>query len=170
MTLGKIQTDITWITCTINLIKLGRRQIVNRIQSEAKRYLDSIAKIDKSIEALKLEIIKLETLASGVTAIQYDRDKVQTSPKDRMPDILIKLVEVEKKLKAQYEELFSKKLQAYNIIDSLDTEMQKSILISHFFQDKTLFELTEIMHVSESTIYREYEKALEQFGLIMQGN
>ena len=141
---------------------------MNKIQSNAKKYLDSIAKIDKTIEALELEIEELEALAGGMTAIRYDKEKVQTSPADRMPDILIKLVEVEKKLKAQYEELFSKKLQAYNIIDSIDTEMQKSIIICHFFQDKKLMELTEIMHVSESTIYREYEKALEQFGLLMQ--
>lgn len=46
--------------------------------------------VDKAME--------IRSKMSGVSAIRYDRDKVQTSPRDRMPEMVDDLIEADKKL------------------------------------------------------------------------
>ena len=63
----------------------------------AQEYLEGIERAERKIEAITRRLEELRTRAEGVGAIRYDKDRVQTSPQDSMPDKVIKLCEIEDK-------------------------------------------------------------------------
>ena len=60
----------------------------------AKEYLNQIHKLRWQIDALESQIEYLRTKASGVKAITYDDDKVQTSPQNAFETSMVELAEV----------------------------------------------------------------------------
>lgn len=63
----------------------------------AQEYLEGIERAERKIEAITRRLEELRTRAEGVGAIRYDKDRVQTSPQNSMPDKVIKLCEIEDK-------------------------------------------------------------------------
>ena len=62
--------------------------------NKAKQYLMQIRWIDDDIKREEEEIRRLTTIAEGIKAITYDRDKVQSSGgSDKMTDAVIKIME-----------------------------------------------------------------------------
>lgn len=60
----------------------------------AKEYLNQIHKLRWQIDALESQIEYLRTKASGVKAITYDDEKVQTSPQNAFETSMVELAEV----------------------------------------------------------------------------
>lgn len=63
----------------------------------AKEYLNKIHRDLKTAEALHGKISALRSEMEGLKAVTYDRDRVQTSPADRMSEMIPRLVDLEEK-------------------------------------------------------------------------
>lgn len=63
----------------------------------AKEYLLEIRKKKHAMQSLMYRCAELRDQAAGIGAITYDRDRVQTSPEDRMGKVMAELVDLETK-------------------------------------------------------------------------
>lgn len=63
----------------------------------AKEYLLQIRTLRRRCESLENQLQELRTQAEGVKAITYDKDRVQTSPENRMEILMLRIVDIESK-------------------------------------------------------------------------
>lgn len=63
----------------------------------AKEYLLQIRTLRRRCESLENQLQELRTQAEGVKAITYDKDRVQTSPDNRMEILMLRIVDIESK-------------------------------------------------------------------------
>ena len=83
-------------------------------------YLEQLSVLEDKIESQKLYIEELKSALSGLDAIRYDKDRVQSSPDDNaMLDQLIKIEDEESKLKKMIHDLAYKKIVCINMIHSI---------------------------------------------------
>lgn len=136
---------------------------MNQYQLKGKRYLRRMSLLPELIDEKKLEVDRLRTLAAGMDAIRYDKDRVQSSPRDSMPEAVIRLVEYCEKADKALSESIEEYDAGMEILDTLDEEEQ-SVITHHFFQHKTFRQISNITPMSESTILRKYMSGLENFG------
>ena len=66
----------------------------------AKEYLSKIRLYKWRAESLQKKCEELRVQAEGLKAITYDRDRVQTSPENRLEHTMLKLVDLENKYAA----------------------------------------------------------------------
>ena len=84
-----------------------------------KDYLLQAQKARAAARDLGERIEELRTAAAGIKAITYDKDKVQVSPRDYMPDVIAELIELE--------EEYARRIIKYNMV-VLDIEERISRL------------------------------------------
>ena len=114
------------------------------------------------------QIARDYVIASEVTAIRYDKDKVQTSPiGDRMVEIVARIDETADKLKAEIERLQELESDAIHLLINLKEEHER-VLTLHYIEDKGLMEVAEIMGYSERYIFELRSKALTELDSLIQ--
>lgn len=132
-----------------------------------KEYMHDIRKIRRKIRLLEEQIERDTILAAGVSAIRYDKDRVQTSPVgDRMTEIVAKIIETTDKLKA---EIYDLQLHEENLIGYLSSmpEEYERILSYHYLDGVDWPEVGMMMHYSGKYIYEVKEKALEELTKVL---
>lgn len=132
-------------------------------QIRAKKYLNHIGNLPREIESKMLEIEVMRNKAEGLGAIRYDKDHVQTSPADTMPDAVIKLLEFIDKLDEDHRNLVVLRDRADSIMEYLEDE-QRAVLDYYFFQGKNFYQISKAMSYSERTVKSRYYDGLEAFG------
>lgn len=135
-------------------------------QIRAKKFLDHIANLPREIESKMLEIEMMRAKAEGLRAIRYDKDHVQTSPADSMPEAVIKMLEFIDKLDEDHRALVRLRDRADTIMEYLEGE-QRAVLDYYFFQGKNFYQIAKAMKFSERTAKRRYYEGLEVFGTNM---
>ena len=65
----------------------------------AKEYLTETLKLRHAARALADKAEMLRTEIAGVKAITYDKERIQTSPENRVEDLMIRLIEIEERYK-----------------------------------------------------------------------
>lgn len=61
-------------------------------------------------------------------AIRYDKDKVQTTPSDKMSEIVAKVADMQKELGKSIYQLRKRQLQAENLIRKLDNANERELM------------------------------------------
>lgn len=136
-------------------------------QIKAKRFFLHVANLPIEIDNKILEIEVMRTKAEGLGAIRYDKDRVQTSPQDSMPDAIIRMMEFIDKLDDDYKRLVNDRMRADELMEYIEDE-QRDVIEMYFFQHKSFFQISNIMNYSEATIKRRYYDALETIGEQME--
>lgn len=132
-------------------------------QINAKRYLFHVASLPRRIESKMLEIEVMRAKAEGLGTIRYDKERVQTSPEDRMPDAVIELIEFINRLDKDHLELVNERNRADGLMEYLNDE-QRDVIDYYFFQNKNFYEISTLMNYSERTIKTRYYDGLEIIG------
>ena len=88
-----------------------------------------------------------------------DGDRVQTSVKDRLSDILTKVVDVDAEIEGYIAEYKSIKAQ----VDSLTGEYAPAYIYRRYAMNQTMNEITSGLNVSRTTLYRIRGNALSEF-------
>lgn len=68
----------------------------------AKEYLRDIHSYKRIVESLSDQVEAIRTEIEGVKAMQYDRDRVQTSPTNRLEELTVELLPELTRLEAEY--------------------------------------------------------------------
>jgi len=125
-------------------------------------YMEHILKIRREIRLLMEQIERDTVLASGVSAIRYDIDHVQTSPiQDRMAEIVTTIVMTAETLHDRIHELQGLETEAREVLVLLREEHER-ILTLHYFDGKSWAEIAETLGYNDKYLYELRDKALTE--------
>lgn len=141
--------------------------------SETYKFLTRVREIDSQImrEELTLAEIKSSLLPGAIT---YDKDRVMTSPEDRLPEVFARIDERERVIK----ELRSRKVEVIEEIDGAlrkmagDTEddrarMQVDILYQFYIGRRSVYDIAQSVGVSTRHCFRLKKQAVKNFSLVL---
>ena len=112
-----------------------------------------IADLESELEAYR------QTM--GLSGIRYDKDKVKTSPKDKMPEYAARVEGLLKKIKKKQKEY----LKAHDKVKELTNQLQgveKSVIIQRYLEGKRYEDIAESFPMSEAQMYRYRASAIEK--------
>ena len=129
----------------------------------AKEYLSKIQADRAILESLEEKIEELRHQATGVKAIVYDKDRVQTTPENRFEEIMARLdAEIEKwtKMKLRYEKEVRKITEQ---IAGLGRADYVDILRLRYINDMPLSDIADRICLSFGRTAHLHGEALEAF-------
>lgn len=137
-------------------------------QKEADKYLSKIRNTEKIILSKQLELEALRWKASGVGAIRYDKDRVQTSPQNYMEMAIIDVTEIEQEIEEDKASIEDMKGVAYSIVRSMQAPDQRAMIEWFYLNCLSMPDVADKMHMSERNAYYLKCDALESFGIEMK--
>ena len=125
-----------------------------------RRELNSFAGLEKDIYAIVEEIKHLRIMAENLQSICID-DKLQSSPHhDRMPGIVVKIVEYQEKLERKVAGYSTTLKNIENKIEAVKNSDERLILHLRYVQHKKWKEIAEIVCLSERQVFYIHRKAI----------
>lgn len=134
----------------------------------AKEYLSQINRYNAIIQNKMIEIEQLRDLASGIKGICYDKDRVQTTPTDRMAEIVSEIVEVEEELKQAVTVYLAKKKNIINTIEQVENDDAYNLLHKKYVENKKLYEVAADMDISYESARQLHKTALYRVETIIK--
>ena len=107
----------------------------------------------------KSEMQALERGRATNMVAPTDGDRVQTSVKDTLCEILTKVVDLDAEIQEYVDEYIEIKAQ----VDSLTGEFAPAYIYRRYAMNQTMNEITSELNVSRSTAYRIRDNALKEF-------
>ena len=135
---------------------------------EAKNYLLRIRDYLAVATALEEQIEVLRTQAEGVRAILYDKDRVQTSPRNRLEEVMPKLIELEVRYQEAIIECRVELARRVSLIDSIEDPLRAKVLRMRYCEDATWTEIATASGKSTRHVQREHGEALREFSDILK--
>ena len=125
-----------------------------QILQKPSRILGEIDCIEETLETLRLQ-----ALPKGIS---YDKDRVQTSPKDMLPEYAAKIDEyltIRAELNKRY---FAAVDEALELIKKIDGRNEQAVLVKLYIAGKTRSEIEESLNCSTRTVQNLHVRGLEQ--------
>lgn len=120
--------------------------------------------IEKQIRALKAQIkATLETLEPG--GINYEQDRVQTSPRDRFADVMGEVYDLEAKVEKLYDQLDKSKRRVLLLLDQVTDKDTRIIINLHDVLEFSMDDITEVVFMSRSKCYDLRSQGLQEISL-----
>lgn len=94
----------------------------------AKEYLNGVRQKQLHCRMLLEKIEELETQASGLRAITYDKDRVQVSPSNTMESVIVKMMEVADEYKAELDEYKAEVDRVKKQINEMPNQLHAELL------------------------------------------
>ena len=126
-----------------------------------KEYMETIRRVKRDIRLLMEQIERDSILAQGVTAIRSDVDKVQTSPSDKMADIVARITETTETLYDRIALLQGLEEDARRLLVNLEEEHER-VLVYRYIDEMSWVSVAERMGYSEKHVFFIRDKALAE--------
>jgi len=123
-----------------------------------ERYLKRMYWLLNTIQS-KSEVKQLEREKALNIVAPTDGDRVQTSAKDKLGDILSKVADLDGEIKGYVEEYLVIKSQ----VDTLTGDFAPAYVYRRYAMNQSMNEITKDLNVSRSTAYRIRDNALAEF-------
>lgn len=127
---------------------------------KAKIYLETYERLYRQAQRLTEEIQRLEAQATSIGAIRYDKDKVQSSPEDRMSEIVTRKVQLELVLDDTIEELMILKSEYMKIFDRLVIRDREIAILTWLDFEGSIY-ISQKLRCSRQTVFRR-QRAITQ--------
>lgn len=130
-----------------------------------KEYLSQALKFKQRYERTLEELEYIRAMASGVTAIRYDKDQIQKSPaNDQLANYMIRLEAAEKRALKASEDFFSMSIKIRNEINAITPQNYSDILYMRYIQGMKLWDIAEELNFSYGYVKHMHGLALVEFG------
>lgn len=141
---------------------------------DAREYLEEIRLLKKQIQnkQRELELIEEEGI-QPISAINYDRDRVQSSPrKDGLENMVIANLEKLETLKTdvvrQIESLTQKRDEAIELIGQIESEEQQEVLMLRYIECRKWSTIMDVRDCDDPrSQYKLHDRAIESFQIIL---
>lgn len=87
-------------------------------------------------------------------AIRYDKEPVQTSPEDRLPEVVGKIADLDAMVKQLRREKDMAVIRAADLIDTLDSEVEKLVLTAYYIRRLPMTRIAGQVEYSVSHTYK----------------
>ena len=131
-------------------------------QQKADKYLMRIRNANKEMRIMYEQILYLRYKASGMGAIRYDKDHVQTSPEDMVCEAIAEAVHLENKLFARAKEL-QKMLELTHQVIELWNDKYGQAIDTYYLNHGSMVDVARNCQCSDRNAYRIKLEALERF-------
>lgn len=132
-------------------------------QRKSERYLLRIRNADREMKLLYEQIQYLRYKASGMGAIRYDKDHVQTSPEDMVCEAIAEAVMLENKLFGRSRQLHDDLERTNEILNLWDHDNYARAIEVYYLNHGSMGDVAHAINRSGRTAYRIKEEALERF-------
>ena len=129
----------------------------------AKQYLDQLRVIDTKINQKMEELADLMTAATSTGAIDYSKDRVQTSPQNAQENRICKYVDLDAEINREIDEFVDIKHRGTKEIQELNVDYYIKILFKVYVQYKTVKDAANEIGLSYQYVRDLHKKALEAF-------
>lgn len=135
----------------------------------AKEYLSKVIKLRRKIDSLTRKEEELRAKAEGMKAIVYDKDKVQTSAVDRMPDVITELVETQIQIAEAISECYRYIARCEDMISAIHSIKQAEVLRWRYLEDNNgrqyyFSEIADKMDIRDvRSVIKLHKRALKSF-------
>ena len=133
---------------------------------EARKYLESF-KTDESRIELKLEQIHyLQERLSNISAALVNDPVSHTRNVTVMADTMATIVDMQKEIDQQTNEIVKRKHEAYLLLEQINPE-SAAILVDYFFKKKTIIAISRTMHLERRQTYRKLNEAIAELQFVL---
>lgn len=129
----------------------------------AKQYLDQLRVIDTKINQKMEELADLMTAATSTGAIDYSKDRVQTSPQNAQENRICKYVDLDAEINREIDEFVDIKHRVTKEIQELNVDYYIKILFKVYVQYKTVKDAAYEIGLSYQYVRDLHKKALKAF-------
>lgn len=129
----------------------------------AKQYLDQLRVIDTKINQKMEELADLMTAATSTGAIDYSKDRVQTSPQNAQENRICKYVDLDAEINREIDEFVDIKHRVTREIQELNVDYYIKILFKVYVQYKTVKDAANEIGLSYQYVRDLHKKALKAF-------
>ena len=129
----------------------------------AKQYLDQLRVIDTKINQKMEELADLMTAATSTGAIDYSKDRVQTSPQNAQENRICKYVDLDAEINREIDEFVDIKHRVTKEIQELNVDYYIKILFKVYVQYKTVKDTANEIGLSYQYVRDLHKKALKAF-------
>lgn len=129
----------------------------------AKQYLDQLRVIDTKINQKMEELADLMTAATSTGAIDYSKDRVQTSPQNAQENRICKYVDLDAEINREIDEFVDIKHRVTKEIQELNVDYYIKILFKVYVQYKTVKDAANEIGLSYQYVRDLHKKALKVF-------
>mgnify|MGYP002650157857 FL=1 len=129
----------------------------------AKQYLDQLRVIDTKINQKMEELVDLMTAATSTGAIDYSKDRVQTSPQNAQENRICKYVDLDAEINREIDEFVDIKHRVTKEIQELNVDYYIKILFKVYVQYKTVKDAANEIGLSYQYVRDLHKKALKAF-------
>lgn len=123
-----------------------------------EKYLKRMYWLLNTIQS-KTEVKQLERQKALNLSVPTDSEKVQTSAKDALGDILTRVVDIDSEIGGYVDEYLTIKAQ----VDTLTGNLAPAYIYRRYAMNQSMGEITSELNVSRSTAYRIRDNALAEF-------
>ena len=111
----------------------------------AKEYLLQIRTLRRRCESLENQLQELRAQAEGVKAITYDKDRVQTSPENRMEILMLRIVDIENKYVKNLANCHAAIQIREKQIAGLDNQLFTEVLTLRYIDNRSFDDMARII-------------------------
>ena len=128
-----------------------------------KEYLSQIRALDEKLKHRKQQIEEIRTKCENISAIDYSKDRVQTSNGNGQKLLLVKYLDLVKELEVDLLAFRIKQANIIREIEKLSDDKYMRLLYARYVQYKSLEQIAVEMNYSFHWIRHVHGEALEQF-------
>lgn len=132
-------------------------------QRKSDRYLMKIRNAEKDMRELLYQIEYLRYKASGMGAIRYDKDHVQTSPEDMVCEAIAEAVHLENKLFGMNKEIRKAVEHTQSILRIWNDDKYARAIEIYYLNHGSMGDIARSVKCSDRNVYRIKNEALERF-------
>lgn len=130
---------------------------------KAKEYLMQIREADEKLRRRLRQREELAELVYGISAVQYNKDRVQGGRIPGADGKLDRLMDLDKELLAEAEDLAELKKRITGEIEEVGNPLYVEILYKRYIEKKSLWEISRELNYSYSYIKHMHGAALMAF-------
>jgi len=130
-------------------------------------YLSQGRLLNQRINYQLKKLGELKNAACSLPAVMIRKDKVQSSTDGDAPFVraLIRVEEMEEKIKREIDMLADLKEEIMGMIGQVDSEELQMVLIYRYLEGMTWEEIGDLIYADRTTVKRWHRKAIEQIVL-----
>lgn len=121
---------------------------------------DELREMNKEITEKQEKLAELRAMATSMT-VSYDSERVQTSPQDRLSNIMCKIIMLENEIDGMIDDYITIKQQAKLRIYQVEREEWQDILYAHYIERKTFGEIARHRGVTVNSVKKLNGRAIK---------
>jgi hypothetical protein len=135
----------------------------------AKQYLRQLRWLDHVVQSKLDQVESLRSLAEKITHVPKNIQVQESTPQDKMLEIMPKIVDLENEINRDIDNLLYLKLKITKQIDSLDNDDYKLLLTLRYLNYKTWEQIAVEMGYTYQWVHVLHSRALIYFSEKVQG-